>query len=366
MSEEKVNPQNKVSLLTKTKRRLVKFWPSLKKITVGLLIIAFLFLVIKLSSPLSKFTQKIFYVPKILFSVMVNGGELKKEEERTNFLIMGIGGGVHEGPDLTDTMIFVSLNQKTGDTVLLSIPRDIWVDSLEQKINTAYAIGEAKKKGGGLILAKASVSEIVGLPVHYAAVIDFNVFEEAINQIGGINVYIDRTFDDFKYPLEDKKWEAVASESGDIYEHLHFDKGLTHMDGKTALQFARSRNSEDEIEGTDFGRSKRQQKIIMAFKDKIISKKNLSEIPKLYNIAKTFQKNIDTDITDKNYPKLIRLALKFDDKKLRTITLDEGTDEKPGFLVNPPIEEYGAWVLAPRSGSWKEFQEYLKKELEKK
>ena len=364
--QDKIDPKpQKPSLILKTKRRLVKWLPRFKKTALFTLFIIISYFIIQLIPPLGKLSQKIFFGPKIFFSTIFNLGPLKDENGRTNFLILGISGGNHEGPNLTDSIMFVSINPKTKDTLLLSIPRDIWIDSLKQKINAAYALGEAKKKGGGLILAKAAVSEIIGQPVHYALVIDFNAFRQAIDLVGGVDVYAERTFDDFKYPKEDKKWETAATESGDIYEHLHFKKGWQHMDGATALKFARSRNSEDETEGTDFARSKRQQKIILAFKDKLFSHQTFLDIPKLVKTAKTFQTNIDTDIKEENFPKLARLALKFNEKKLRSVVLDEDTKEKPGFLENPPIGEYGAWVLVPRTRSWNDFQNFLKKELEK-
>jgi len=355
----------KTTMLTKIKRRIARIMPFIEKFKILLIILFVFFIAIKIFSPLSSLSQKIIKGPGIIFSLIINSGSLKQENGKTNFLLLGIGGGSHEGPNLTDTIIFASVNNKTGETLLLSIPRDIWIESLKQKVNTAYTIGETKKKGGGIILAKSSVSEVTGQPIHYGVVVNFDVFEKAIDLVGGIDVYVERTFDDFKYPKEGKNWEVEATESGDIYEHLHFSKGWMHMDGKTALKYARSRYSEDPDEGTDFARSKRQQKIIIAFKDKLLSKQTLFDIPKIVKTINTFRENIDTDINENNLSKLVRLALKFDEKKLRTVIIDEGTEEKPGFLINPPAGVYESWVLVPRSGSWIDFQKYLKKELEK-
>ena len=300
--------------------------------------------------------------PDFLIPFIFNTGELKEDNGKTNFLLLGTGGAQHEGPNLTDTIMFASYTKKTGQTTLLSLPRDIWVEKLPQKLNSAYAIGQADD-GNGLELVKEIVGNITGLPVHYGVVIDFAVFKEIIDIVGGVDVVVEKTFDDFKYPKENGEYEA-ATESGEIYKHLRFEKGLTHMDGETALQFSRSRNSKDPAEGSDFARSKRQQKVLLALKNKLLSKKIITDIPKLQSAYRTIIKNIDTDIRQKNLPSLSRLALGFEEKKVRTVILDEGTDEKPGFLENPPVEKYGAWVLAPRSGSWRKFQEYLKKELE--
>lgn len=301
--------------------------------------------------------------PDFLIPFIFNTGELKEDNNRTNFLILGTGGARHEGPNLTDTIMFVSYNKKTGQTTLLSLPRDIWVEKLKQKLNSAYAIGQADD-GNGLELVKEIVGDITGLPVHYGVVIDFSVFKEIIDIVGGVDVVVDKTFDDFKYPKENGEYEA-ATVSGEIYKHLRFEKGLTHMDGETALQFTRSRNSEDPEEGSDFARSKRQQKVLLALKNKLLSQKIITDIPKLQTAYKTIIQNIDTDIRQKNLPALSRLALGFEEKKVSTVVLDEGTVDSPGFLENPPVEKYGAWVLSPRGGSWQKFQEYLKSELNK-
>lgn len=350
-----IDPSLNKILLNQSSRRK-KNWSVRLLFGSLLLVVLFLFFIFNI---LKGFSIK----PDFLIPFIFNTGQLKEDNGRTNFLILGTGGARHEGPNLTDTIMFVSCQKKSGKTTLLSLPRDIWVDKLNQKLNSAYAIGQADD-GQGLELVKEIVSNITGQPVHYGVVIDFAVFKEIIDIVGGIDVLVDKTFDDYKYPKENGEYEA-ATVSGEIYKHLHFEKGLTHMDGETALQFSRSRNSEDPEEGSDFARAKRQQKIILALKNKLLSKKIITDVPKLQSAYKTIIQNIDTDIRQKNLPALSRLALGFEEKKVHTVVLDEGTKDKPGFLENPPVEKYGAWVLTPRGGSWKGFQKYLKTELAK-
>ena len=263
-------------------------WPGFAKI--GVIIIVFvLFLLFfgKFFNILNGFSIS----PGLFFSFIINSGELKQDNDRTNFILLGTGGAAHEGSDLTDSMMFVSMNRKTGKTVIFSLPRDIWVPSLEQKINTLYVIGEKQKKGTGIDLTKKIISEMIGQPIHYGVVVNFNAFLDIIDLVGGVDVNVDKTFDDYKYPIEDNNYNA-ASISGEIYKHIHFDKGLIHMNGQTALEFARSRNSGDKEEGTDFARSKRQQKIILALKNKFLSREILTDLPKLQKSYKTFLDNI--------------------------------------------------------------------------
>lgn len=335
-------------------------WAGFLKIGLALILTIIIIASIFVFGTLKKFSIS----PGLFFSLLFNTGELKQDNNLTNFLLLGTGGARHEGPNLTDSIMFISFNNKTGNTTLLSLPRDIWIPDLKQKLNSAYAIGQADD-GKGMELVKEIVSTITGRPVHYGIAIDFLAFQEIIDIVGGIDVYVDKTFDDYKYPLENGEYE-MATISGEIYKHLHFEKGLTHMEGETALQFVRSRNSEDPEEGSDFARAKRQQKIILALKNKLLSRNIITDIPKLQKAYRVILKNVDTDIRQKNLPKLLRLALKFDENKVRTVNLNEGTEETPGFLENPDPYKYGTWVLIPRGGSWKNFQEYLKFELGKK
>ncbi|MCL5970594.1 MAG: LCP family protein, partial [Patescibacteria group bacterium] len=109
------------------------------------------------------------YYPFLFELLFKKDISLKKADHNINVLLLGIGGGTHEGPDLTDTIIFASLNQAQNKITLVSIPRDFWVLDLNSKINTAYYYGETKSKGGGITLAKAVVSKILGQPISSTA-----------------------------------------------------------------------------------------------------------------------------------------------------------------------------------------------------
>ena len=308
------------------------------------------------------------------------------KDSRVNILILGIGGGKHEGPNLTDTIIFTTIDPRNKKMTLVSIPRDLWVPDLRQKINYAYASGEAKKEGGGLTLAKAVVEKILNQQVDYSIRIDFNGFIKAVDMIGGLDVTVDNTFDDNEYPISGKEEDpcekteeeildlteqiATGSATGQEafpcrYEHLHFDKGPMHMDGETALKFVRSRHAEG-IEGSDFARSQRQEKIISAFKDKILSADTFLNPVKVVSLATILKDSIDTDIKSGEYDDFVKLAKKMRGAKVVSAVVDAGDDgaSRPGLLMNPPItEEFNnTWVLIPRLGSGKyvEIQDYVK------
>ncbi len=309
---------------------------------------------------------------------------LKKTDDRINILLLGIGGEKHQGPELTDTVIFASLSPIKNDVTLVSIPRDLWIEDLKQKINYSYAFGESKKKGGGLILTKAVVAKILDQPVDYGIRVDFEGFVKAIDLAGGLDIKVEKALDDYEYPIAGKEDDScghtdeelvtLATASSQLeafpcrYTHIRFDEGLQHMDGQKALQFVRSRHAEGE-EGTDFARSKRQELVIKAFKDKVFSVGTLLNPAKVLSFYEILQKSIDTDIKQDEFDDFIRLAQKMKTAKIKSSVLDFGDSEnnKSGLLINPPISrDYnGLWVLIPKigNGNFSEIQKYVKCEI---
>jgi len=279
---------------------------------------------------------------------------LKTDAGRTNILLMGIGGEGHEGGDLTDSMLFVSFNLLDNTADIIPIPRDIWVPSMKAKINTAYHYGKERRSDGGLALAKSAVAETLGVPVHYAVTLDFQGFVKAIDAVGGIDVEVQNTFDDYKYPIPGK--ETVEPES-DRYEHIHFDAGLTHMDGATALKFTRSRHAEGD-EGTDFARAARQQKIILAFRNKVLSLGTIFNSETITKLKESVSSSVDTDITSVEQGSLGKVALGIKDQS------NVKSTELTSYLMSPKnTKEYaGQWVLIP-TPSLEELQSYVKTQL---
>lgn len=318
----------------------------------------------------------------ILFQLFLNKNiELKKaSNERVNLLLLGIGGGTHDGPNLSDSIIFASINSKTNKVLLVSIPRDLWIDDLKAKINTAYAYGEEKQKGGGIVLADAAVSKVVGQPIDYTVRIDFAGFVKAVDMVGGIDVNVERTFDDYAYPITGKEEDTcghapeeidkLATEASELeafpcrYKHIHFDKGLRHFDGQTALEFVRSRHALGP-EGTDFARSQRQEKVIQAFKQKVLSVGTLLNPIKLVGVYTAFSENIDTDIQQSEFDDFIKLAQKMKGAKISSAILDAGdsTTDRSGLLIHPDDASgyEGQWVLIPMAGAsdYSEIHEYI-------
>ncbi len=349
-----------------------------------LLLIIGLIVFIFVAQGVFKLVQLTPFLFELLFKKEIN---LKREDHNVNILLLGIGGQNHEGPNLTDTVIFVSLPpDDKGKIELISIPRDLWLPDINGKINTAYAKGEDKKEGGGLVLSKAAVKKILGKPIDYALRIDFEGFEKAVDLLGGVDVNVERTFDDFEYPIEgkgndpcghtDEELKELATASSQLeafpcrYKQVHFDKGQRQMNGETALIFVRSRHAEG-FEGSDFARSKRQEKIISAIKDKIFSLNTLTNPAKVISLYSIVKDSIDTDIRENEFDDFIRLFKKIGKSKTESIIVDTGESEakRPGLLINPLSgEDYNfEWVLIPRKGNgdFSEVYDYVDCELKK-
>lgn len=277
--------------------------------------------------------------------------KLKGENEnRINVLLLGIGGKHHEGGLLTDTIMLASLRPSAKKLSLLSIPRDLAVPVENmgwQKINGIHAAAEMKNPNSGGLAASQTISDIFQIPVDYYITVDFTGFEKIIDDLGGIEVNVENSFDDYKYPVlgnEDAPWEQR-------FEHLHIEKGAQTMDGGTALKYARSRHAYG-VEGSDFARSKRQQKILEAVKNKIMSINILFKPNMISKIISHIGENYSSNLKMWEMAKLWSLAKDVKSENISARVLDNG----PNGLLVDTIGLDGAYLLSPRSGDFSEIR----------
>jgi len=224
---------------------------------------------------------------------------------RINIVFFGLRGGDTAGEDCpacTDTIILMTIDPVTRTAGLLSIPRDLWVDIPGfgySRINTAWTLGEAAKlPGGGPGLAMETVSQFIGVTVHYYVQVDFDTFVDLIDLIGGVEVYIDRTFllDPVVHGKELKKVKLTCCDE-------------RHLNGAVALAYARCRYESQGCSDGDMGRSKRQQQVILAIRDKVFDPayfpQLLAQAPQLYT---TFSSGIHTNMSIEDAIKLAVFA----------------------------------------------------------
>jgi LCP family protein required for cell wall assembly len=209
--------------------------------------------------------------------------------DRVTVLVMGLDFRANqpsEGPPRTDTMMLISMDPVGLTAGVLSIPRDLWVDIPGfgfDKINTAYFDAESYRlPGGGPALAMRTVEELLGIPIDYYAVIDFNTFTYFIDNIGGIDVNV---------PERELKIQTIYK--GGSYSYI-LRQGMNHLDGPQALAYARDRDTP----GGDMDRARRQQQVIFAVRDKVLQ---LNMLPHLILTApdfyKSFAQGLKTNIT---------------------------------------------------------------------
>lgn len=293
--------------------------------------------------------------------------ELRSQDNRTNVLILGLGGPKNEPSGLTDTIIFFSIDHANKNSLLLSLPRDIWIPQMRAKLNTAYYYGN-RSEGLGMEWTKGFISEILGQPIHYTVVVSFDGFVKTIDLLGGVSINVEKGFTDARYPIPGKEDDPCGDDPETLcrYETVSFSEGRQYLDGKTALKFARSRHAEGE-EGTDFARSARQQKVALAIKNKVLSPRFLLNPFKVSQMVDLVTNSLETDVPQSHLGPLVRLFLNLDKAKIRSEVLSESTseDKKLGLLVNPPIAEYdGQWVFVPRDGTWGEAKAWVKNLLD--
>lgn len=302
---------------------------------------------------LTGLTPTIIY--KTIFTHQIT---LHSSEGRTNLLLLGMGGGLHEGSDLTDTIVILSIRTSDRKLSLISIPRDFWSENLKDKINTAYHYGEAQKPGKGLELAKTEVEAVTGLPIHYSIIIDFSGFKKVIDTLGGINVQVMTTFTDTQYPIEGRENDLCNGDPDFAcrYQTVTFIRGVDHMNGERALMYVRSRHADGE-EGTDFARSRRQQEVIAALQKKISDYHNWWLFLSNISWYKALDEMIYTDLSISDKVLLANLLLKYDKKSLNQISIDK-------LLINPPESEYeGRYVLIPENNI-NQIHSYINQKLE--
>jgi LCP family protein required for cell wall assembly len=231
---------------------------------------------------------------------------------RINIVFFGLRGGQISGEDCplcTDTIILFTIDPVSKTAGMISIPRDLWVNIPGfgfSRINTAWTDGEASKlPGGGPGLAMKTVSQLMGVPIQYYAQVDFDTFVAFINTIGGVDI---RPYENLRLdPLGNGKDKFILTKGG-----------MRHLDGALSLAYARCRDQDQcGATGGDLDRSKRQQQVILAIRNKVLDPANfptmIAQAPTFY---KTFGGGIHTNmaLTD-----AIKLAYLMKDVPIKSI-----------------------------------------------
>jgi LCP family protein required for cell wall assembly len=247
------------------------------------------------------------------------------KKEPVNILLIGLDERAGVEDTRTDTQIIVHIDPSTKTAALVSLPRDLWVEIPghgQDRINAAYKTGEKEKPGSGPTLAKATVQENLGVPINYYATVNFKGFERIIDTIGGVTIDVTRPLVDNDFPFQ----EFGAT-------RVYIPSGLQHMDGRTALQYARSRHADSDI-----GRNARQQQVLLAIKEQAL---NLNLLAHLTELTQELGDSVRTDLLPLQIGSLAQLSRSIDSSSIQTVVI-------AGNMIHETILPSGANVLMPR------------------
>jgi LCP family protein required for cell wall assembly len=240
--------------------------------------------------------------------------------------------GLDQGRDAaiwrTDSIMLAFVDQKAGRLSLLSVPRDLWMripGHGSNRINTVDALGErAEIPGGGRALLDETLRLNLGVPVHHYVRIDFAGFQHVIDAMGGITI-------DVPVPLYE--WFPDLN-APDGRRYFTVPAGAQQMDGYTALAYCRARMTTG-----DFGRSARQQQVLLAIWRKALTLDTVKRVPKLWQEA---QDAVDTDLSAKDLLELAYFVSGLEPEQVHRAQL--GEDVVYGWTTPG-----GAQVLLPQT-----------------
>ncbi len=248
---------------------------------------------------------------------------------RVNILLLGKGGEGHTAPDLTDTLLVASIDPIAKEAALLSVPRDLWVKSsasgYQSKINEVYANAKygvlnsyttkqqtdevkANAEKAGIDAISDTLSGVIGIPLHYYMMVDFEAFRQAIDAVGGIDVNVKTQLYDPTIAWENNNNALIAA------------VGTQHFDGKKALLYARSRQTSAR---GDFDRAERQRDIITALKTKVLSAGTFANPLKVNQLIDAFGDHVSTDFSLDEIMRVYDISKDIASDKIASLGLDE-------------------------------------------
>ena len=331
-------------------------WQKIRKTKI------FLYIIIILIITITLFTSKIIFSSESMTHIAGNlftsffdteDKTLQGEEDnRINFLLLGIGGENHDGGNLTDTIIIASLQLNPLRASMVSIPRDllVFVNGYGyRKINSIHALSENKNEGSGPSTISQTVAQSFNIPIHYYLRVDFEGFKDLIDELDGLDIYVENEFTDYLYPAPNYE-----------YQTIRFDKGWQAMDGDTLLEYVRSRHGNNGESG-DFARAQRQQIAIAALKDKFLSTSTWLNPKNIYSLLDTYSEHFYSNLETWEILKLLNLGKNINEGDIVKFGLSDNYDN---YLQAGNYQ--GSYVLMPKAGDFTEIQNLLENIFDQK
>lgn len=305
-----------------------------------------------------------------LFGALSNVKLKGEDEGRVNVLLAGNSADDpgHGGADLTDSIMVLSINPQDKTAFLISIPRDLYVEVPDHgyaKINEVYQDGEQddfSESGyakGGMGLLEKVVSQKLGIPIHYYALVNYTALEQAVNAVGGIKVTIASSDPDGLYD------SSRDLQTGKPLVDLQ--NGEQTLNGRQALNLARARGNGYGSYGfprSDFNRTEHQRLILIGLKEKAGSAKTLSNPVKVGQLFDAMGNNVKTDFTLAEVRRLYTLTKEIPSADITSASLSDGKDIN---LLASYTTRFGQSALIPAAGvdDYAAIQAYIKELLSK-
>ena len=279
-----------------------------------------------------------------------------RQNGRVNLLFLARGGAGDDNPDYTDTMLVLSVRPGTHRATMISLPRYLWVDipapvggTVQAKLYSAYALGASQDPNflraqwrtatGQGDLAAATVAATLAQPIDGWIAIDLASFEALIDAVGGVRITVPQTLDDPTYPSDVDKQTI----------HIHFDPGTQTLDGRRALQYARSRLSTTETD-----RSRRQEIVLSAMLGRL---EGAGLSPSLVAAAGRLKEGLRTNLTPAD-AQTFRQIMASAKENVARVTLEDSPllhQEKLGAEQQP--------IIVPEAGSYQPLQAFVAAQL---
>lgn len=316
-----------------------------------------------------------------------------EEDGRINILLLAMrGANDPAGGNLADSIEVISIQLKENKISMISIPRDLFVDNpavgYKTKINAVHAYGEQKGAGNGLTYMEQAVGDVAGIPIHYAVSVNYDAFTQIIEAMGGLKITLDSPFEEaaqFNQPhvcdsyftvptgkYEEKTKKIYDKETG-AYKRTRVVKryplctapveklecggdfklpaGPQTLDATKALCYARSRETSN-----DFERAKRQQQIIAAVKDNLLSAGTLTDFTKLNGILDSLGNNVKTDMQAWEIKHLYDLYSQMKEAAISQKVIDSSDDSETGLVHGVKDETFGD-ILVPNGDNYDKFHQ---------
>ena len=339
-----------IAAKAKPRESLWKRW-RLKRVVIILLIVFFL-IGGWLGGKVLYNTHKLF--GGNFFSILQTTKLKGEDSGRVNILLAGNSADDvgHDGAQLTDSIMIISIDTKHNKAFLLSVPRDLWVNIGNyghRKINEAYVIGENEHfndngfPAGGMGQLQQVIEENLGLTINYYALVNYNAFRDAVNAVGGIDVTI-------KSPdprgLYDPSIDYATN--GPLVNKL--TNGTHHLNGAQALNLARARGDNYRAYGftqADFDRTEHQRQMLVALKSKAVSAGVITNPARLSSLSDAIGSNVKTNLSLSEVHRLYDLTKGIDGANISSISLNDANGKN--LLANYQSPQ-GESALVPAAG----------------